>query len=67
MFERLRKLSWKRKLILALGVLTLPVVVLAQVAFITGSVFEGGQKFGVVVTFWLVLVLVAILAWRAAR
>ena len=67
MFERFRKLSVRRKLILVLGIVSAPFVVLAQVAFVTGSVFEGGQKFGIVVTSWTVLLLSAALAWKAAR
>lgn len=67
MFERFRKLSVGRKLILVLGIVSVPLVVLAQVAFVTGSVFENGQKFGIVVTSWTVLLLAATLAWKAAR
>ena len=67
MFDRFRNLSRGRKLILGLGVVSVPLMVSAQVAFVTGSVFENGQKFGIVVTSWTVLALAATMAWKAAR
>jgi hypothetical protein len=65
-FEQFRKLSGGRKLILAAGALAVPLVGFAQVAFVLGGVFEGGQKFGIVVTSWTALILAATFAWKAA-
>jgi hypothetical protein len=65
--DRFFNLNWKRKLILVLVVLAAPLLVWMQVAVVTGYMFEGGQKFGIVVTSWTVLALAAVLAWRAAR
>lgn len=61
------RLNWKRKLILALIVLAAPLLVWIQVAVVTSYMFEGGQKFGMVVTSWTALALAVVLAWRAVR
>jgi hypothetical protein len=67
MLDRFLKLSWGRKLILAVAAAVVPLVVLAQFALVTGSVFEGGQKFGIVVTSWTVVILAATFAWKAVK
>jgi hypothetical protein len=67
MIDRFRKLGWRRLLILAAAVVATPFVAFAQFVLLTGSVFEGGQKFGIVVTSWTLLILAAALAWKAAR
>jgi len=67
MFDRFLKLSWRRKLILAAAVVAASVLALAQIAFVPVSVFEGGQKFGIVVTSWTVLLLAATFAWKAVK
>ncbi|HEX5005840.1 MAG TPA: hypothetical protein VFV70_01930 [Hyphomonadaceae bacterium] len=67
MIERFLKLSWRRKLVLAIAVLLAPLLALVQIAYVTGGVFEGGQKFGIVVTSWTVLILAAVFAWRVAK
>jgi hypothetical protein len=67
MIERFQKLSVGRKLILVAAILTTPLIVFGQIAMVTGSVFEGGQKFGIVVTSWTTLLLAATFAWRAAK
>ena len=67
MIERIRKLSWGRKLILASAVVAAMLLAFAQIAFVPGSVLEGGQRFGIVVTSWTVLLLAAAFAWKAAK
>jgi hypothetical protein len=67
MIERFRNLSVARKIIVALALLFTPLIVFGQVMFVTSSVFEGGQKFGIVVTTWTLLALAAAFAWKAAR
>jgi hypothetical protein len=67
MLDRFLKLSLGRKLIVAAAVAAAPPIGLAQFAFVTASVFEGGQKFGIVVTSWTVLLLAATFAWKAVR
>jgi hypothetical protein len=67
MLERFRKLSLGRKLVLILAVLAVPAMVLVQTDIVTGYMFEGGQKFGMVVTSWTVLALAVWLGWRAAK
>ncbi len=67
MIERFRKLSLRRKLMLVALVLASPLIVLGQIAFVTDSVFENGQKFGIVVTSWTVVLLAATFAWKAAK
>ena len=67
MTDRFRKLTLRRKLILAAIIVTTPLLALAQFMFIPGSVLEGGQKFGIVVTSWTALALAATFAWKAAR
>jgi hypothetical protein len=67
MVERFRKLSAVRMGIVVLAVLITPLVVFGQAMVLMGSVFEGGQKFGIVVTSWTVLLLAATAAWKAAK
>ena len=67
MLDRFMRLCWRRKLILAAGVVIAPLVAFAHVMLVTDSVFEGGQKFGIVVTSWTVMLLAATFAWKAAK
>jgi hypothetical protein len=67
MIERFRQLGVRRKLVIAACVLLAPVVLAAPVMFAFGRVFEGGQRFGIVVTAWTLGYLVAAFAWKAAK
>jgi hypothetical protein len=67
MIERFRNLHAARKAIVVLAVLAAPLIVFAQIMFVAGSIFENGQKFGIVVTTWTVLALSATFAWKAAK
>ena len=67
MIERFRRLSMRRKMVAACCVLLAPLVLAGPVMFAFGRVFEGGQRFGIVVTAWTVACLAAVLAWKAAK
>jgi hypothetical protein len=65
--ERFRRLSTGRKLVFVLGVLLVPPLAAAPVVLVAGSFLENGQRFGIVVTSWTVLLLAAALAWKTAK
>ena len=67
MLELPRKLSWRRKLLLASYVLLGPPLAAAPVMFVATRIFEGGQKFGIVVTFWTAMFFAAAYLWKAAE
>jgi hypothetical protein len=53
--------------VLILAMLAVPPLVLVQTDIVTGYMFEGGQKFGMVVTSWTVLALAVWLGWRVVK
>jgi hypothetical protein len=67
MIERFRQLGMRRKLVVAACVLLAPVALSAPVMFAFGRAFEGGQRFGIVVTAWTLAYLAAVFAWKAAK
>jgi hypothetical protein len=66
MLDWFRRLNRRRKLLLAWNVMFVGLLAW-MTAIIASAPFEGGQKFGIVVTMWTFAALGFVFAWRAAR